>query len=739
MLVLGTYRDVELDAERPFTKTLETLTRKRLAQTIKLAALPEEDVESLLAELGGPSPPQTLVEGIHRETEGNPFFVEEVFQHLKDEAALFDPEGQWRTDLSVKAMDVPEGVRSVIGRRVGRVSEESQRVLTLGAVVGRGFSFELLEAVADVTGDALLRALEEAEGNALIVPTSTREATWEFSHGLIRQTLTDGLSVPRRQRLHLRVAEALERTAGDAVTRHASDLAHHFYQAGARADPATTLRYVMMAGERGMETGAFQEAVRHFERAQPFVPTADRPALATVLTKLGLAQRSVGQWEAGLADGMEALAIYEDLGDRENVVASCWDWSFSLAWIGRPGEAANLGRRGLDVAGSEASAERSRMLTVVGGSLMHVAEGPADLNAADDMVAQGVAMAETLGDPRVRKDVSLLSGWHHFWRMRCSQQAEDALAAAGLARTAGDLWLLAESVALFQRGSVLLGRLDGVSRFEEEAEVLARRIGHLGAETIALIARGHRDWLVTADFDRFEASVLQVLDVCKKANMVWESIYGAWLPLANVSRGRWHEARDHAEELVGREPPGGWVGHNWSALFLCECLLDHRETALDLLDERRSHLPVADQPNTIGAWTMLLGTIEGLALLGEWEPAAELYPLALDAIDTGTLVSADARRLLQTVAGIAAASGRRWEEAETHYETALRQAHEIPFRSEQPEVRRWYARMLIDRNAPGDHDKARTMLREAVEMYQAIGMPKHVEMVEELQAAVPVV
>ena len=90
---------------------------------------------------------------------------------------------------------------------------------------------------------------------------------------------------------------------------------------------------------------------------------------------------------------------------------------------------------------------------------------------------------------------------------------------------------------------------------------------------------------------------------------------------------------------------------------------------------------------------------------------------------------------MQTVAGIAAAAGGRWEQAETHYQTALRQAHEIPFRSEQPEGRRWYAQMLLDRNAPGDRDKARTMLGEAVEMYGAIGMPRHVDMAREMLKA----
>ena len=232
VLALGTYRDVELDVNRPFAVTLETLNRKRLAQRLDLERLPQEGVASMLAALGGPLPPETLVAGIYRETEGNPFFVEEVFQHLQEEGALYRDDGTWRPNLDLEDLDVPEGVRLVIGRRLGRVSADSRKVLTFGAVVGRGFSLDLLEAVGDVTGDALLTALEEAETNYLIMPMPGREPRWEFSHALIRQTLTAGLSLPRRQRLHLMVAEAIERAAGSVVEQHATDLAVELHVGG---------------------------------------------------------------------------------------------------------------------------------------------------------------------------------------------------------------------------------------------------------------------------------------------------------------------------------------------------------------------------------------------------------------------------------------------------------------------------------------------------------------------------
>ncbi len=118
--------------------------------------------------------------------------------------------------------------------------------------------------------------------------------------------------------------------------------------------------------------------------------------------------------------------------------------------------------------------------------------------------------------------------------------------------------------------------------------------------------------------------------------------------------------------------------------------------------------------------------------VGERDQAAKLYPLVVELINTGGILRWWAHGLLDTVAGMAATAGRQWEVAEAHYEKALRQAHELPHKIEQPEVRRWYARMLIDRDSPGDRDMASELLTEAIAMYREIGMPKHVEMAEAL-------
>ena len=150
-----------------------------------------------------------------------------------------------------------------------------------------------------------------------------------------------------------------------------------------------------------------------------------------------------------------------------------------------------------------------------------------------------------------------------------------------------------------------------------------------------------------------------------------------------------------------------------------------------LLDEKASSLPRPGGRNSSGAWALLLKTVEARALLGQADTAASLYPLVLEALDTGTVTGFLTMELLQTGAGIAAAAGGQWDAAEEHYRTALRQAEELPHKIAQPEVRRWYARMLLDRDAAGDQDRARELLGEAVGMYEQLGMPRHVEMAKE--------
>src|SRR4029453_9069736 len=373
MLIVGTYRDVDLDVARPFAKTLEALTRRRLAQKVTIRRLPETGVRNMLEALSGRAVPKELVRAVFRETEGNPFFVEEVFHYLAEEGRLFDSEGHWRADLRIEALDVPEGVRLVIGRRIHTLSEEARRVLTTVAGIGRSFDLTLLDALGDAKGDTLLSALEEAERAKLILSVSAaRDVRWGFAPGLIRQTLENSLSLPGRQRVHLRVAEAMERAYGAGIDRYASDIAHHLYQAGAAAAAEKAVKFLVLAGAQALQAGAFDEALPQFDNALSIRDEDDRRAIADLRYKRGGALRSLGRGDAALEEWRVALTAYEALNDLDGVARTLYDLAWETNW--RPAGSAVLGglspmraaqalvRHGLKLVGPDNVVGRCRLL-----------------------------------------------------------------------------------------------------------------------------------------------------------------------------------------------------------------------------------------------------------------------------------------------------------------------------------------------------------------------------------------
>src|SRR5262249_53919092 len=169
-----------------------SLFRQKLGTRILLRRLPVAGVEQMLAALSAQQPPRSLARVVFEGTEGNPFFVEEVFRHLVEEGKLFDEEGGFRSRLRMDQLQVREGVRLVLGRRLERLSEDARRILTTAAVIGRVFPLELLEELEKARPDVALEAIEEAERAHLVeTETAGRQIRYRFVHELVRQALSE--------------------------------------------------------------------------------------------------------------------------------------------------------------------------------------------------------------------------------------------------------------------------------------------------------------------------------------------------------------------------------------------------------------------------------------------------------------------------------------------------------------------------------------------------------------------
>ena len=741
LLIVGTYRDVDLEVSRPMAKTLRQLVRQRLIEKIALHRLTEQGVRSMLEGLAGRSAPEALVNRIYEETEGNPFFVEEVYLHLDEEGLLFDQTGEWRQDFSAERLDVPEGVRLVVGRRLERLAREQQGILTTAAVMGRRFSFELLQAVtvadSGPDGEDLLDTIEQAERLALIEPVveprSQRDTSYRFSHELIRQTLVSALSIPRRQRIHLRIAAAIEAIGRDP-SRQAPALAHHLFQAGAAADLEKTLRFMSLAGRQAQASGGFEDALQHFDDAFSLIEGEDSDLLPTFLHQRATALRSLGRWQESLADFEAALPLYEAQCMYAPMVEIALDSMMLWHWTGKPALGAAIAKQVLDtLPEGEFGSERARLLGSYGASMTLARNS----DVGDAATAQAVSEAEELGDDYVLAHVLTSRCLHFYYCDRKDAAAQLAVRAGELFEGLGDVWMQLESSAVFLCLLNSLGLAAEIAQQPSEIEVLAKRLGHLSAILQCAQARATSAYILARGAADAEPTALEWGALLRESETAFAA--GADLYASRVSfwRGQWEEARELVADLVGDRSVESTANHGalFRAPFLYDCYLGNRESAMVQLDAARKNLPRLGRLNGTGSWECLFAVVEGLSVLGLRDQAAEYYPLVVEATRQGPTVSHLGDRLLQTVAGIAAAADRRWPEAEQHFETALRQSREIPFPAEECEIRRFYAEMLHDRAESEDgepegrqqelREQAGSLLQQAIAGYDELGMPRH--------------
>jgi DNA-binding SARP family transcriptional activator len=255
LLIVGTYRESEVDRQHPLAQALTELRRARALDSLTLEGLGEDEVMVLVSARAGREAPATFVRSIHDRTEGNPFFVEEILREVADE-------DDW--DAALARVGIPESVNDVLLRRLRRLDDQCRRLLTFAAVSGREFALDVLEQVSDMTADHIAEHLEHAISAQVINESPAPIGRYSFAHALIRGAIYEQLSRTRRARLHRQVGEAIEAASAGALDEQASALAYHFSAAG---DVAKAYEFHSRAAERARHVHAIEPALAHYTGA----------------------------------------------------------------------------------------------------------------------------------------------------------------------------------------------------------------------------------------------------------------------------------------------------------------------------------------------------------------------------------------------------------------------------------------------------------------------------------------
>lgn len=266
VLIVATYRDTALSPSNAFYTTVPYLVREANAQRVHLHAFGEADILELVkSRYQLPLVDQSrLVTSLTERSQGVPFFLVELLRTLEDEQRLRQTGDGWNLD-EIGWNQVPVLVKQVTDARLLGLGSDARRLLEVAAVIGQEAPLLLLRRVTDLSDDDFAETLEQAMRSRLLMTTASSMGV-EFTHALVRDSLYEGIPLPRRQRLHRRIAEVL----AEEDTEQPAVIAHHFRQALDRR----AVDWFVRAGSQS-ERAAWLTAAGHFAAALEMLGTRD--------------------------------------------------------------------------------------------------------------------------------------------------------------------------------------------------------------------------------------------------------------------------------------------------------------------------------------------------------------------------------------------------------------------------------------------------------------------------------
>ena len=663
LLILVAYRATERGDT--FTNALGELRRDRLSSQLDLRGLSESETAELVRVRAGVSPARAFAHALYEETEGNPFFIEEIIRHLIEAGVQVGS----ASASELQRFGLPEGVKQVIAFRLMRLEAPAAELLRVAAVIGRDVDADLLERVVVLTEDEFLAALDETLGAVLLVESDENPGSYLFTHALIRETLYESMSVTRRARIHKRVGEAIEAAQGRRHERYLPELAYHFTRGADPDDAEKAITYALRAADLATTMLAHEEAAEHYARAIDvqgrFQPDAFERR-CELLLRLGEARVRGGERALGSSAFREAAALAERLGDGASLARAAI--GASRRYVQPPGvvdtELIEMIERALELE-PDRTLVRVRLLACLCGAIYYSTERDRMPALSDE----AMSIAVELGDPEARAYACSARRRVLWDALHLAERVEVSTEMLTLARQIGNLELQLQAHAWLVVDLLERGDRDAVDAQMEAFDAGADRLRQPLFEWNSILWRAMRA-LLAGSLSLADQLAAEALAAGAPAEAVTVSQYYA-IQVLGIRReqGRMGELERSARQMVEENPdrPAWRAG---LATLLCE------EGRFDEARDEFSRLAAEDFediPKDLD-WMIAMTLLSDVcADLGDGDRAALMYAKLEPYADVNVVIGLAAVCLgsAESFLGRLAGTMGRIDLAASHFERAL--------------------------------------------------------------------
>jgi adenylate cyclase len=671
--------------------------------------------------------PREFCELVHEKTRGNPFFVEEVIKSLREEEIIYREGDKWRVE-EVSKIEFPKTVKDVIKKRLGRLDDECQRVLTLASFVGKDFTFGALCGVTGVEEDKLLKLMEKMLKTGLVREKVVRgEEVYSFADIIIREVVHEEISLLRHKRLHGAVGCTLEKVYDKKIDEHYGELALHFLEGG---DKEKALDYFLKAGEKAAKVYANNEAASYFLSALKLLEEKESRLRERggVLERLGDIKSLVGEHNACMKYWNDALLLWKQLHEKEKA-SRLHRKMANVLWdeMGDTEKAKEHHNEALNILETEPESlelaslyeDMARMLYRTGDMAKALSWAEKALEIAEklnayEVIASSYASLGTIfsltGDVkkalecleraleiavdnsyietalRVYTGLALsLPAEENERRLECYEKGFELAKKVG--HTYFQSWIGANLASMY----VNMGNINNAVLLAEGSVGLDRKAGNMTHLSMSL------DYLALAcqvlgEWEKTEQYYKEALSVSKRLND-FQSIALSYVLLGwfHHDKGEYATAREYLEKSCEvYEKAGAKYRESQTSQFLIWAYIElgEAEKAKNLIDN--------------------------------------LHKFALEVKDKELSATADA------LSAMLFRAQREWKESIEHFEKSLQEFEALG-------ARRWnvyifakmvlyeYARVYLERDQEGDREKAHNLLNQALEIFQKMDAKKDIE------------